>query len=186
MRLEIASAWPRRRRGFSLLELVVVIVVIAVLATVLLDYVLEYVERAEKAAMEGVVAAVGAGLHLRVAGLIVRNADDEIPQLAEQNPMEWLSDRPHTFVGMFDGVAPRELAPPRSWYYDVRAKQLVYRVSWTRHLEAPRNPESEIRFKVWLEQGALPGGERLAEPLRGIRRAEFAPTEPYRWFTAAQ
>jgi len=168
--------------GFSLVELVVAVTVIAVLAAVLLGYVVEYTERAEKAAMEQVTAAVRAGLHLRVAGLIARNADGEIPKLAEQNPMDWLSDRPHTYVGAFDGVAPANLAPPGSWYFDLRAKQLAYRVIRARHLEAPRNPETELRFKVFVEQGTLPGGELLAEPMRGIRRAEFAPVAPYRWF----
>jgi prepilin-type N-terminal cleavage/methylation domain-containing protein len=178
-----ATALPRRARGFSLVELVAVVVAIAVLAAVLLEYLAEYAEQAEKAAMEQVVVAVRAGLHLRVAGMIVRDADAEIPRLAEQNPMDWLSDRPHIYAGEFAGAAPVELAAPRSWYYDTAARQLVYRVARARHLDAPRNARNEIRFKVWLEQGALPGGEMLAEPLRGIRRAEFAAVEPYRWFS---
>jgi prepilin-type N-terminal cleavage/methylation domain-containing protein len=175
------TARPRRARGFSLVELIGVVVVIAVLAAVLLRYLADYAEEAEKAAMEQVVGAVRAGLHLRVAAMIVRNGDAEIPRLAEQNPMSWLSDKPHIYAGEFVGAAPVELASPRSWYYDTAAKQLVYRVARAQHLEAPRNAQNEIRFKVWLEQGALPGGEMLAEPLRGIRRAEFAAVEPYRW-----
>ena len=114
--------------------------------------------------------------------MIVRNADAEIPKLAEQNPIEWLAEKPHIYAGDFNGAAPAEVVPPRSWYYDARARQLVYRVQRTRYLESPRNAENDIRFKVWVEQGALPGAEMLAEPLRGIRRAEFAPVEPYRWF----
>ncbi|HXJ50758.1 MAG TPA: prepilin-type N-terminal cleavage/methylation domain-containing protein [Burkholderiales bacterium] len=175
------TALLRPARGFSLVELVVVVVVIAVLAAVLLEYLTEYAEQAEKASMEQVVTAVRSGLHLRVAGMLVRNADAEIPRLAAQNPMNWLSDKPHIYAGEFAGTAPLELASPRSWYYDTAAKQLVYRVARARHLESPRNPQNEIRFKVWLEQGVLPGGEMLAEPLRGIRRAEFAAIEPYRW-----
>jgi prepilin-type N-terminal cleavage/methylation domain-containing protein len=172
----------RSVRGFSLVELVVVVVVIAILATVLLRYLTEYTEFAEKTAMEQVVSGVRASLHLRVAGMLVRDAEAEIPKLATQNPMEWLSDKPHLYVGEFAGVAPLEVVPPRSWYYDKRALELVYRAHRVRFLEAPRNPEHDIRFKIWIEQGALPGGEMLAEPLRGIRRAEFAPVEPYRWF----
>src|ERR1043165_3593287 len=160
------TALLRPARGFSLVELVVVVVVIAVLAAVLLEYLTEYAEQAEKASMEQVVTAGRAGLHLRGAGMLVRNAH---------------ADKPHIYAGEFAGTAPLELASPRSWYYDTAAKQLVYRVARARHLESPRNPQNEIRFKVWLEQGVLPGGEMLAHPLRGIRRAEFAATDPYRW-----
>ncbi len=171
----------RRQRGFSLVELVVVVVVIAVLATVLFKMATDYAEQAEKIAMEQVASGVRAALHLRVAGLIAGNADDAIPALAKQNPIDWLADKPHLYVGAFYGDAPLELAPPRGWYYDKRVHELVYRALRTTHLEAPRNPHNDIRFKVWAEQGALPGGEMLSEPLRGIRRLEFAPIEPYRW-----
>src|ERR1051326_3508882 len=174
------TALLRPARGFSLVELVVVVVVIAVLAAVLLEYLTEYAEQAEKASMEQVVTAVRAGLHLRVAGMLVRNADAEIPRLAAQNPMNWLSDKPHIYAGEFAGVAPLDLAAPRSWYYDTAAKQLGYRWARPRHLEPRRNAQHKSRFKVGLEQGAGRGGELHAEPLRGIRRAEFAAVEPYR------
>jgi prepilin-type N-terminal cleavage/methylation domain-containing protein len=174
---------PRRRAsGFSLFELVVVVTLIAILAAVLLQYLVEYTERAEKAAMEQVIGALRAGLHMRVAGLIARGADNEIKALAEQNPMDWLSDKPHTYVGTRYGAAAPELVAPGSWYYDLRDKHLVYRVLRARHLEAPDNAEHDIRFKVWIDEGTLPSGEYLAEPLRGIRRAELAPVETYRWF----
>jgi len=172
--------------GYSLFELVVVVTLIAILAAVLLNYVLEYSERAEKAAMEQVASAIRAGLQFRVAGLIVRNADAEIPKLADQNPMDWLSEKPHIYAGEFNGVPPLDLVLPRSWYYDSRDKRLVYRVQRARHLDSPGNPENDVRFKVWVEEGALPDAEMLAEPLRGIRRAEFAPVTPYRWFIPEQ
>jgi prepilin-type N-terminal cleavage/methylation domain-containing protein len=178
----VTSVARRRGRGFTLFELVVVVAVIAILAAVLLRYLIEYTERAEKAAMEQVAGTLSAALHLRIAGLLASGADQDIAKLAEQNPMDWLSDKPGTYVGPQYGVAAIELAPRGSWYYDTKAKQLVYRPLRVRHLESPREGERDIRYKVWIEQGVLPGGEHLAAPLRGIRRAEFAPVTPYRWF----
>lgn len=170
-----------RSKGFTLVELVAVVVVIAVMAAVMLKTFVDYAEAAEKAAMEQVVSAVRAGLHLRVAAMIALDADASFKGLAQQNPMNWLAEKPHFYVGNIHGVAPVELAPPRSWYYDTRAHELVYRPSRTRHLEFPRNAHNEIRFRIWIEQGLLPGGESLAEPLRGIRRMELAPVEAYQW-----
>ena len=170
-----------RQRGFSLFELVAVVVVIAILALVLLKFGTDYAEEAEKTAMEQVLSSTRAALHLRVAGMIAHNQYDAIPRLAEQNPMDWMSDKPPIYAGTIYGVAPRELAPTRSWYYDSRAKELVYRAQRTRHLLMPRNAENEIRFKIYVEQGTLPGGEEFAKPLRGMRRAEIAAVEPYQW-----
>lgn len=177
----------RRLRGFTLVELVVVSVVIGVLAAVMLRMYVDYAEQAEQTGMEQVASGIRAALHLRVAGLLASNAsDDAIPALAKQNPMDWLAEQPHLYVGAYDGIAPLEFAPPPSWYYDQRAQELVYRALRVRHLEAPINPYNDIRFKVWVEQGALPGGEMLAEPLRGVRRMEFAPAEGYRWTTTSR
>ncbi|HKO88811.1 MAG TPA: prepilin-type N-terminal cleavage/methylation domain-containing protein [Burkholderiales bacterium] len=175
----------RRVTGFTLVELVAVVVLIAVLAAVMLKTFVDYAEAAEKSAMEQVASSVRAGLHMRVAGMIALSADAPIAGLAKQNPMDWLAEKPHIYVGKIHGVAPPELAPPRSWYYDTRAHELVYRPSRTRHLSFPHNAHKEIRFKVWVEQGVLPGGESLPEPLRGVRRVELAPVEAYSWDVSA-
>ena len=176
----------RRSRGFTLVELSATLVVVAILAAVLFRMLTDYAEGAEKTAMEQVASAVRASLHLRVAGMIATGSDAGIPQLAAQNPMDWLSDKPHIYVGAIYGVAPPELAPPRSWYFDTKANELVYRVSRTRHLDAPRNTHNEIRYKVIVEQGRLPGTEGLRTPLRGMQRVELTPVEPYRWTASAQ
>lgn len=177
---------PRRERGFTLIELVTVVVVIGILAGVMFRIYIDYAEQAERTAMEQVASGVRAALHLRVAGLLVRGHEESISSLAKENPMSWLAEKPHHYVGAFHGVAPIELAAPPCWYYDSRAQELVYRALRTRHLEAPANAHNDIRFKVWVDQGALPGGDMLAEPLRGIRRLEFAPVEDYQWITTSR
>lgn len=171
----------RLESGFSLVELVAVAVVIAVLAAVLFRLAADYAEEAEKTAMEAVASGVRAALHLRVAGLIAQNADEAIPALAAQNPIDWLSDKPHLYAGAFEGVASVDAVQPRSWYYDTHARELVYRVERTRHLQSPRNPQHDIRFKVWIEQGALMTDMAPAATLRGLRRVEFTPVETYDW-----
>lgn len=170
------------QRGFSLIELVAVVVVMALLAVVLFRLTLDYAEEAEKIAMEQVAAQARAAMHLRIAGLLARHNEAAIPTLAQQNPMNWLSEKPGIYAGEIYGVAPADLAPPRSWYYDTRAGELVYRPARTRHLEINGgNQEKEIRFKMVIEQGALPG----ATGLRGISRAELLPVSAYAWRTGS-
>lgn len=176
----------RRMRGFSLVELVVVVVLLGILSAVMFRMYVDYTEQAEQTAMEQVASGMRAALHLRVAGLLARGADDAIGHLAGQNPMDWLADKPHLYAGVFHGVPPVELAPAPCWYYDSHAREIVYRPLRTTHLEVPAHPPHDIRFKVWVEQGTLPGGEMLAEPLRGIRKLELAPVEAYRWITQSR
>lgn len=170
----------RAASGFSLVELLAVAVIVGVLAAVLFRLGADYAEEAEKTAMEAVASGVRAALHLRVAGLIAQNADEAIPALAAQNPMDWLSDKPHLYAGAYEGVAPTDAVSPRRWYYDARARELVYRVERSRHLHAPRNSQHDIRFKVWIEQGALMSGTSPAAT-RGLRRVEFTAVEAYDW-----
>jgi hypothetical protein len=100
--------------------------------------------------------------------------------------MDWLSDKPHLYAGAFYGVAPLELAPPRSWYFDTQARELVYRVARTSNLDAPKNPLNDIRFRVIVEDDVLPASASQKAKLRGLKRVEFEPIEEIRWNVSAR
>jgi type II secretory pathway pseudopilin PulG len=169
-----------RRASPRFVELLIVASVIALIAAAFLHQMLWYAEQAEKAAVEQVRSAVNAGLQFRVAELLVKGREAEIRALADANPMDWLERKPSSYVGAVDATPGDDVAPPGSWYFDRVTRHLVYRVVRTRHLESPA--DGILRFRVFMNDGELPGGEMLAEPLRGVRRAEFAATTPYRWF----
>ncbi len=156
------SAWRNFRpdcRGLTLFELVVVIAVVGVLAAIYFDRLLAYQERAEKSAMEQVASAVASALYLRVSAYIVRGRMAELPQLVQQNPMDWLAEKPASYIGVYYGAPDGESAAG-AWYFDAVEKSLVYVPKRTRFFEPADANRHEIRFKAYVDYGALPGEDR--------------------------
>jgi prepilin-type N-terminal cleavage/methylation domain-containing protein len=159
-------------RGFTLLELIVVICLVAILLTVAFDRMLRYLELAEKAAMESTVGALQSALHLQLGALYVKGGAQATAELAEANPFDWLSQRPQQYVGVRPDVEPG------SWYYDPGAREVVYRPQRTRFLVRPR-PEVDPRIRFRVEVALLqPEG---ATGLRGLAGVGLAPVTPYVW-----
>src|SRR5690606_1097193 len=101
--------------------------VVAVTATVLLDRFLYYQEMAEKVSMQQVVRTLRISLQLQVANLIAKNRIDELPKLAQQNPMKWLAQPPDNYAGEF--VSTRKLSVVTGqWFFDPESKKLFYLV----------------------------------------------------------
>ncbi len=178
------SAWRSSRRdncGMTLLELVVVVIVIAVLLAVYLDRLRAYQERAEKSAMEQVASAVASALYLRVSAYIVRGRMAELPQLMQQNPMDWLAEKPASYIGVYYGAPDGESAAG-AWYFDAVEKSLVYVPKRTRFFEPADANRHEIRFKAYVDYGALPGEEGKSKPIEGLRRLGLDVATPYTWF----
>lgn len=163
--------------GFTLFELMVVISIIAILAGVFLSRVRYTMELAEKTAMEQTVGAIRSALHLQMAALITENRMDEIPHLAEQNPMDWLAEKPKGYAGEFFDPKIGEI-PNGSWYYDLKDGCLVYLVNLGSHFASPVGERKWIRYRTTV----------MYEPIRtGNAKVKFSgvvfrETEAYRWF----
>jgi general secretion pathway protein G len=164
-------------RGFTLLELVVVITLIGILVGVFINRALYTMELAEKTAMEQTVGTIRMALNLRVAALVMEKRLDEISLLAKQNPMDWLAEKPKGYAGEFFDPKINEI-PSGSWYYDLQDGSLVYLVSMDSHFVSPAGGRKWIRYRARL----------VSEPVRkgsseiGFAGVIFAETEAYRWF----
>jgi prepilin-type N-terminal cleavage/methylation domain-containing protein len=137
-------------RGFTLLELVVVIAVVGVLAWLLLERLLVYREAAERAAMEHTVGSVQSALTLQFSRAMVLGRGAEA--LGTENPVNWLAKPPDTYVGELYDPAPGQVEPGK-WYFDTRTRQLVYSVKFGEHFRAPSG-RKEARFRVRLVTSA--------------------------------
>jgi hypothetical protein len=169
MRLHV----PRRRGGFRL-ERVVAITLFGVFVAVFLDRMSFYQEYAEKVAMEMTVQNIRTGLRYRVADLMLANRMKEIPALADENPVDWLAERPGNYLGEYDG-APAGTAAG-NWYYDRRNGQLVYTVNNHRHFESSGGGDYSVRFRA-IRQTV---GPESGAP-RGETWVSFGPVRELRW-----
>lgn len=153
--------------------------IVAVLFSVGLERLRRYAELAEKSAMEQSVSAMRSALGLRFAALYLKGSSEAIQRLTDENPMEWLAEKPPGYLGEL--WAPELVGLERpSWYYDRRTRELVYVPLRTRFLQAGPAGDVRIRYKVVVqfrpaaEAGGLPSLERLG----------IDPSAPIRWFPA--
>ena len=136
-----------RQRGFSLLELTVAVTVIVLLMTALLTRLWFYQREVERLAAEQVVQALRSALQLQLASMMARGRMNEVAGLAEQNPMDWLAQKPANYLGAFYQALPGEL-DAGNWYFDKKEHKLVYLFSHSDNSESAE--PNQLSFKVKL------------------------------------
>jgi len=164
-------------RGFTLVELLVVICVVAVLFGVALDRLWRYQELAERSAVEQNLAAINVALTMKFAALIAAGRADAIAGEVGANPIHLLSRPPENYLGELYAPAPGSL-PARSWHYDRQSGDLVYVPGRTRYLVISGQEPDRLRFSVVLAPES-PRGEIV--PLQVLRQALVTARAGYRW-----
>ena len=173
--------WKRAQRGFTLLELIVVISLVGILTTVLLTRLLDYQERAEKVAMEQTAGILRSALHLQVVNLIAHDRMRDIPKLIDENPVAWLAEKPHNYQGEYFDPAPGQL-DPGNWYYDLKARQLVYLVDRGRHFLPDSAGRKAVRYEVALVYNKNREGDTQALAPREVGGVVLQLAQPYQWY----
>lgn len=171
----------RRGRGFTLIEFSVVVCIIAILATLLLNRVFLYNEQAEKVAMEQTLGTLRSALHLQVAAYLLNGKTTQIAQLAEENPMNWLAEKPSNYVGEF--YTPKEgIIATGSWYYDVPSKNLVYLAHHHENLHVTSSGDYRLQFRAKLTRNPklAQDGDKSNDNL--IDGVVLEPVVKYQWF----
>jgi len=131
--------------GASFLELAVCVALMAIFVGVLLERALYYQEYAEKTAMESTAENIRTGLRYKVADLILANRASEIPALADENPINWLAERPPNYLGELDSTPADE--PKGQWYFDRRNRELVYTVNKRRYFSPSMYRDFSVRYR---------------------------------------
>lgn len=136
-----------RQRGFTLFEAAVAASVLAVLVAVLVNRVLFYQEQAEIVAAEQLIGTLRSALQFKNAQLLIAHRSDALSRLAEENPMEWLSEKPKNYLGEYYAPDLKEM-PVGNWYFDRSDKTLIYLLNNPKSFAA--GPPNLLKFKVKL------------------------------------
>ena len=134
-------------RGFTLIELMVVVIAVGIMAGFALDRLLPLVGRAQRVAFLQVEGQLKSALLLEAADRITHGESSTLPQLTSVNPMSLLLDPPSNYIGALAWPDPDKIAG-HTWYYDEHGKCLVYRVGKFTRFKALKGPDNRIEFRV--------------------------------------
>jgi prepilin-type N-terminal cleavage/methylation domain-containing protein len=165
-----------RARGFTLVELLVVICVVAITFGVALDRLLKYQELAERAALEQNLGAINVALTMKFAALVSAGRGAQIEKELGANPVSLLARPPENYLGELVSPEASSLAKA-SWYFDARTREFVYVPSRARFLSFTQPvPDGNIRFRILLT-------ERSTDPdsPRELRQPYIGAVTPFRW-----
>lgn len=167
-------------RGFTLIELIVVIIIIVVMIGIFLDRMQFYQEQAEKTVMETVAGAIQSALILQYGEIMTRGKPSDTAALAQDNPMNWLQKKPENYSGEFYDPTPLAVAAG-NWVFDLKSRELIYVLRNTNYFKPGKDGKKWIRFHVAVsyEASRLPSLQGAPPELTGIL---FKPVEPYSWF----
>jgi prepilin-type N-terminal cleavage/methylation domain-containing protein len=158
----------RQARGFSLLELVVVIALIGTLLVVALWKMTGYVREAERVAVLTLEGEMRNMLVMEMAKRILNPDGPKVLALEHSNPMDLMLEAPFNYLGQLDHAAARNV-PGRHWYFDARGKQLVYRPGGTL---TDTGTDPDIHYSIQIAYSDLDGdGDYTAsrDRLHGVR-----------------
>ena len=151
----------RRQRGYTLFELGVVAAVFAILATVLLGRLSFYQEQAERAAVARMVGVLRTSLRVQALRLVIDGKREQLPLLRQQNPLDWLADRPPNDLGELQSPEIDTLSSG-NWYFDKSDQNLVYLLRVNNIFSA--KSIVLLKFKVILPHVDADGGQLASVP----------------------
>ena len=179
---------PQHSKGFTLIELIVVITVIVILIGVFLPRVWFYQEQAEKAAMEQVGGALQSALLMQYGHLLAGGRESEVQNLVTENPTHWLMQEPGNYAGEFYGMTPAAISPG-NWAFDLQTRELIYVPYRTDYFVPGSDGLKWVRYRAQLKYEPLPGAaasgghNKGAQELTGLL---FKPVEHYQWFVKGE
>lgn len=168
-------------RGFSLLELLIVMVIISVLTIVAIDRLLRLRFEAERVMVDSMLSGLKSALYIEFAGAAARGRPDALAAKAgDINPMKLLAERPETYAGEYAAADPASVAPG-SWYFDTRERHLVYVPRFPEQLVTALPGPPRARFRVEADYDDRDRNGRFDLGRDSARGLRLVAVEPFSW-----
>ena len=169
-----------RHRGFTLLELIVVIAIISVLFVFAADRLMKLAVQAERAQVQQTIGIIKSALAMRIATHVARGTVPELLALADSNPMDLLADTPDTYLGELDHPDPATIEGGH-WYFDRRTHLLVYRVLNEKEFETSLPGPKRIRWRLEAVFEDRNGNNRFDPDKDTLVGLKLAAQEKFKW-----
>ncbi len=131
------------RRMQALLQLSVIAAVSGTVWMVLLDSLHAIQEQSERTVMEAMVRNMNSGLQFEIAARMMRGEEASLPLLVGNNPMTFLDNVPHDYIGICIGAMP-----PGAWCFDAGTSEIVFRPHRDKNLTYPPDGRRELRWRI--------------------------------------
>nr|WP_320114846.1 prepilin-type N-terminal cleavage/methylation domain-containing protein [uncultured Desulfuromonas sp.] len=147
-----------RQRGFTLLELIVVIAVVIILASVVLPKFLRLMHQAEVSAVQGMVGQMRSALSLQMSRGLYRGDDLAAWACDGSRPLypmhDLLLDPPENYLGVLSASDRRGC-----WYDDKNSHELVYVLRHDELVQGFSATPAKLRWQIRVIRGPLSAGE---------------------------
>jgi len=170
------SSYILLQRGFSALELIVVVAVISLLALVALHQFYKLLVDVERSAMELDLSVMRSALSMQVADHFAKSRLGDLEALVSSNPVDLLEEKPDNYLGVISYQNLTDIKKG-SWLFNERAQELVYLAKNELYFETSLAPPARARFKV---EAVYSEASRWGHKA-GITGLILKEQEPYRW-----
>ncbi|MBC7857313.1 MAG: hypothetical protein H7Z39_00770 [Burkholderiaceae bacterium] len=134
--------------GFTLLMTLVLACVVGLLLAKVLERIGFMQEQAELVAAQRTLVSLRTALNMKVAELTVTNRRGELAELARENPMDWLVNKPGNYAGEYFSLGNDEI-PPGNWYFDRKEGKLVYLLRRSKFFHNDKRIALKFRVSSW-------------------------------------
>ena len=141
-------------------RLIALVVLMVIFITVAMQSIWKIRVAAERTHVAWMVGTMQSAIGIEVATRAVRGGLDEIAKLHQGNPMALLDNQKTPMMGAFsylgelDNPDPETVAP-RSWYFDIQSRELIYRVAMDDAFVSELEGPARVRFAL---KGRYSGG----------------------------
>ena len=143
-------SYRSRQKGFSLLELVIVIILISLLIVIAIDRLLVLGVEAERVSVAKIAGEIRSAMGIQVAKTIVEDGNlQKVGKLDKSNPMNMLAETPATYLGEYPAKEIQELEGG-NWVFDKTNGELVYLVINDGYLKTTLPGRKRIRFQIQM------------------------------------